>query len=142
MKTRGIDANGDWLFGKGQSDFVVNEAAIAQNIQTQLQSFLGDCFFDTSLGVDWFNLMGTKNQLQLQLSVTATILGVYGVTSLASPAIVNLDANRRNILIEYSVNTIFTGTSGSSLVGIANIFLTTEDGDFITDESGNALEGG
>jgi len=141
MRVRAIDGNNDFLFGKGESDYLVNSNAVGQNIKTELQSFLGDCFFDAQLGIDWFNLLGSKNQLALQVAVTTVILGVDGVTSLASPVVINLDPVTRNIFIQYSVNTIYTGNAGL-VSGATNIFLLTEGGDNLTDESGNALEGG
>ena len=76
---RGVDNNNDWLFGKGKNDYKSNNNAVAQNIKTRLQSFLGDCFFDLNAGIDWFNLLGSKQQLSLKLSVSATILNTAEV---------------------------------------------------------------
>jgi hypothetical protein len=68
-RVRQIDDDGDWLFGKGQNDYVRANTSVVQNINTRLGSFLGDCFFDLGAGIDWFNLLGTKDQVALNLSI-------------------------------------------------------------------------
>ena len=105
MRVRGIDALGDWNFGKGRSDYKQANNAIAQNIKTRLKSFLNDCFFDVTAGIDWFNLMGSKNIVELKLKVAACILNTSEVTSLIEVS-TNL-SNDRNITITYSVETVY-----------------------------------
>ena len=46
MIFRSLDELGDWNFGKGVQDFVSGNDAIALNIKTRIQSWVGDCFFD------------------------------------------------------------------------------------------------
>lgn len=102
---REIDINNDWTYGKGKNDYLQNNGAVAQSIKTRLQSFLGDCFFDTTAGIDWFNLVGGKNQLALNLAISATILNTTGVT-----AIVSLTTNlstTRVFTLNYSVETVY-----------------------------------
>jgi hypothetical protein len=140
MRVRAIDANNDWLFGKGQSDYRVNNDAIGQNIQTELQSFLGDCFFALSDGIDWFNLSGSKNVARLQLAINAAILNVDGVVSIVSSSF-SLDANR-HFSVSYAVNTIYTGNNPNLVLQASNIYILTEGGDNLTTEDGGAIEGG
>src|SRR5271166_3725928 len=102
MIVRALDQNGDWTYGQGQNNYLSGVAAIEQSIQTRLKSFLGNCFFNTSVGIDWFNLLGGKNILAVQLAVSATILNTQGVL-----AILSLDMNLssdRNLVITYSVS--------------------------------------
>jgi hypothetical protein len=105
MIVRGIDANNDWLYGKGRNDYRANVDAVAQNIKTRLQSFLGDCFFQTDAGIDWFNLLGSKDRLQLQLSINATILNTQDVTGIILVSS-NLTQNRV-FSIQYQVQTSY-----------------------------------
>lgn len=111
MRVRALDATGDWLFGKGQNDYVVNNAAIAQNINTRLSSFLGNCFFDLGAGIDWFNLLGAKNQTALNLAITTVILNTEGVTGLLQLS-QNLNV-ARNFSITYKVQTIYSTASNT-----------------------------
>lgn len=110
MIVRAIDTNNDWLFGKGRNDYKSNMDAIIQNIKTRLQSFLGDCFFAQGDGIDWFNLLGGKDRLALQLEVTAAILNTDGVTRLNSLSISENRTTRR-ITLQYYVETVFSRSS-------------------------------
>jgi hypothetical protein len=137
MRVRALDQAGDWLFGKGQQDYLVGLPAIEQNIQTRILFVLNDCFFAMAQGIDWFNLLGGKNQLALNLAVSTTILNTDLVTGLVQLSVV-LDATRK-LTISYVVNTALSGQANTTLAGSID-FLVTEAGDFIVDESGNVLE--
>lgn len=136
MIVRALDENGDWTFGKGRNNYKSGVLAVAQNIQTRLQSFLGDCFFDTAAGIDWFNLLGTKNQLQLKLAISSVILNTENVASIISLSL-NLDPFTRNLLLTYKVQTYF-GEIVAEDITIPD-FITTEDGDILTTEDGDPL---
>lgn len=105
MKVRAISATGDWKFGKGRNDYVKDEKAVTQCIKTRLQSFLGDCFFDVTAGIDWFNLNGSKNQQALSLAVSAVILNTPDVTALI--ALSSTLSQNRTMLLQYSVETVY-----------------------------------
>lgn len=142
MIVRALDVNGDWTFGKGQNNYVANNKAIQQNIATRLQSFLGNCFFAIDAGIDWFNLLGSKNQIALELAVRSTILNTENVTGIVDISI-NLEENTRRINMTYTVNTVYSTINGVSglLIGQTS-FLLTEGGDILTTESGEPLVAG
>ncbi len=106
MIVRSLDSNDDWTFGKGKSDYLSNNDAIAQNISTRLRSFVGDCFFDLDAGIDWWTLLGSKNITGLILSIRTLIFNTDNVTSLLELS-ANLDDNR-NQSITYSVSTVYS----------------------------------
>jgi hypothetical protein len=141
MIVRAIDGENDWQFGKGKNDYKSNNSAIAQNIKTRLQSFLGDCFFDVPAGIDWFNLLGSKNQIALELSVRTIILNTVGVVSVVSSQ-VSLDSATRLITMNYVVNTVFTVNADDEAIVGRSSFLLTESGDILTTEDGDGLEVG
>ena len=111
MIVRAIDGTGDWLFGKGRNDYRTNQEAIAQNIKTRLSSFLGDCFFDTTAGIDWFNLLGGKDQTALNLAINAVILNTEGVTG-GLQTLVGLN-EARVFTVQYKVQTVYSILSGT-----------------------------
>lgn len=117
MILRAIDANGDWTYGKGANDYKTNIPALAQNIKTRLNSFLGDCFFDRGAGVDWFNLLGAKNQVALTLAIGAIISSTQNVTGILSLTM-DLNAVTRGIVIQYRISTNLGVTSASTTVTI------------------------
>lgn len=106
MRVRAIDSQGDWTFGKGRSNYITDLAAIRQNIRTRLLSFLGDCFFATNDGIAWFDLLGSKDQLQVNLAVSSVILNTQFVTGLQQLSI-SLNDNRQ-LTIQYEVQTAFS----------------------------------
>lgn len=139
-RVRALDAAGDWTFGKGQNDYKTGLAAVRQNIQTRLSSFLGDCFFDIPAGIDWFNFLGGKEPQALELAIRTVILNTVDVTALLS---VNstLDPITRNLNIVYVVRAIAGQNvivSGTAIISTTD-FLTTEDGQRLTTEDGNEI---
>lgn len=104
MIFRALDRNHDWTFGAGKSNYLSDDPAIGLNIQTRILSWLGDCFFDRSAGVDWLNRMGLKNQQDLLTQeIRLIILQSFGVTQLLN---FNMVISDRNISIEYNITTI------------------------------------
>lgn len=136
MIVRALDANGDWIYGKGLEDYKNGNLAIAQTIVTRLKSFLGDCFFATNAGIDWFNLLGSKNELALNLAVSATILNTPNILSIEQLSIV-LNSDRQ-ITIKYKVKTTF-GLVAATILQSASFFLNTEGGNTLTTEDGVPL---
>ncbi len=117
MRVRALDANGDWTFGAGANDYLVNQAAVVQAIATRLLMFLGDCFFATNQGIDWFTFLGgSKNQLALELAINAVILntqsnGVNVIRRIVTLS-VSLDDATRAFSISYTAFSIFGNVSG------------------------------
>lgn len=133
MRVRGIDGNNDWLFGKGANDYKFNRDAVSQNIKTRLQSFLGDCFFDLGAGIDWFNLLGGKSKLAIDLAIRTVILNTEEVTSLKQLNII--EGENRNLLLSYEVTTIYGEITAQEIVQVT----PTPDGNFLLLENGGYL---
>lgn len=106
MAFRNLNSSGDWVFGSGKNSYVTENQEIGLNIQTRVLSFLGDCFFATEEGIDWWNLLDMGKQEQLENSVQETIKNTPGVTAINSVDVV-LGANRK-ITITYDVQTIYS----------------------------------
>lgn len=106
-RVRALDSLHDWTFGSGRNNYKVDLNAVIQNIDTRLNSFLGDCFFALGDGIDWFNLIGGKNQLALNLAISATILNTAQVTGILQLS-VNLDPVTRGFSVQYRVQTTYS----------------------------------
>jgi hypothetical protein len=104
---RSVDLQNDWLFGKGKNDYKSGLSSVQQSIRTRLQSFVGDCFFDSSAGVDWFTLLSSKNQKALKLSVATIILNTEFVSGILELDTI-YDASTRNLKISYRVQTVYS----------------------------------
>jgi len=117
MITRSIDSNNDWNFGKGKSDYLSGVNAVAQNLQTRLQCFLGDCFFDLTAGIDWWNLLGSKRELDLRLAIASIILNTEDVNGLIELTPVKNDL--RNVTFQYTVTTVYGNMTDTTTVEVA-----------------------
>lgn len=111
MRFRNLDLNGDWTFGKGRNNYLRGNEALMLNIKTRLLCFLGDCFFDTEAGIDWWTLLGGKNLKTILASVQRVIIRSSNVKR-----IVNLDYSLTNrklsirVAIEFANGEILTDT--------------------------------
>lgn len=108
MSIRAIDkVSGDWTFGQGRGNYLTGEAEINQDIATALKIFLGEWFADISAGVDWWNLIGSKNSEGIILQCRTVIAGRAGVTKINS-VFATLDRVSRALKISYNVSTVFS----------------------------------
>lgn len=83
MRFRTLDGNWDWNFGRGLSDYSDEAIAIAYDVKSKILSWYGDCFFDADAGIDWKNIIGTKDQKEkLDLDVKRIILEEENVTQI------------------------------------------------------------
>lgn len=108
MSVRAIDSNRDWVFGQGKQSYRNNIDEIQQMVRTRVLSFLNDCFFAMSEGIDWLNLLGKGSDLEerLKRSISSTILQTDGITRLNSIEL--LRNPKRELVLTYSVNTIYS----------------------------------
>ena len=60
MKTRALDKDWDWKFGKGLQDYADNALGVAYDVKMKILSWYKDCFFEMDAGIDWKNLLGSK----------------------------------------------------------------------------------
>lgn len=116
MRVRALDGTGDWTFGKGLNDYKFGNDAVAQLIATRLRSFLGDCFFDQGAGIDWVSFLGSKDQLGLNLAISAVLYNTENVIKVNQLSI-NLTSNRA-LFISYNVTTSFSTISTTVQVSI------------------------
>ena len=61
MKTRTLDSNWDFKYGKGLNDYALGSLNVAYAVKMKILSWYKDCFFAMEDGVDWKNILGNKN---------------------------------------------------------------------------------
>jgi len=106
MKFRSLSStDGDWMFGSGRSSYAIDNNAVMLNIATTLRTFLGECFFNKLIGVDWFNLINLKNKDVVLLSLKSTIYSCFGVIEVTEMEY-TLDINRQ-LVLKYRINTLY-----------------------------------
>lgn len=105
MLFRNLTPSNDWTFGSGLSNLTDKNQAIGLNVKTRLQSWVGDCFFDTGAGIDWVNRLGSKSQRALlEQELRRVILQSFGVSGIAA-----FDSTLigRNFSATFTINTIY-----------------------------------
>lgn len=105
MIFRALDSKGDWQFGAGLQSYFVDGDAINADIATALRVFLGECWFALNAGVDWWNLIGSKDEQGIILQCRTVIAGRYGVVRINS---VTASLINRKLHLTYNVDTIFS----------------------------------
>lgn len=61
MKTRTVDGNWDWIWGKSLQDYADGSLGVAYTVKMKILSWYKDCFFAMDDGIDWKNILGAKN---------------------------------------------------------------------------------
>lgn len=106
MKFRNLDADLDWTFGKGVYNYARQQEATKLNIRTRLLSWVNDCFFDMSAGIDWLNRLGDKQQRELlEQDIKRVITQSEDVIELVTFSTTLLG---RQFSAEYTVRTIYS----------------------------------
>lgn len=109
MIVRNTEA-GDWTFGQGRQNYLTADRAIAENIRTRLQCFLADCFWAMDFGVDWWNLLGSRNptaEVGIVLQCRQMIAASYGVVRIESIT-ARTDVRTRLLTLSLVIDTIYT----------------------------------
>lgn len=107
MKFRRLTKDHDWQFGRGVANYADSDEAILLNCKTRLMSFKNDWFLDQNQNIDWFTILGQKNNEQTIINeVERVCLNSDGIVSVVSIDIVKSDNRSANI--EIVVNTVFS----------------------------------
>lgn len=107
MRTRRLDANWDWSFGRGRDDYAEDTESIEQRIKQILQCFTMDWVHDMDYGTNWFGLMDKPVQwAELETAIKTAILAEYGVQSIDSFDL-NYDPDSRKAVYTVVVNDIY-----------------------------------
>jgi len=103
---RKLTDKNDWTFGAGRASYSTQQNAIRQNVKTRLQSFKFDWFLDEDANIDWFNILGQKNNKNTIIeNVKVVTLNTDGVTSVDNIEIT--DEKNRNLQITVTFTTIY-----------------------------------
>lgn len=108
MRYRKITAAGDYTFGQGNAEFLVdNPACVAQAVLTALLLHRGEWFLDTSAGMPWeTQVLGYGTQSLYDAAIKSAILGVQGVQAILSYSS-SLDVAKRVLTVNAVISTIF-----------------------------------
>lgn len=107
MKVAGLNADGDWRFGRGLASYRIKAEAVRQNVATRVRSFTNDWFLDVTANIDWITLLGSRNtQTTIEREVERVILSTVGVARIDNLQTV-VDRKSRALTIITKITTIY-----------------------------------
>lgn len=110
MRYRALDENGDYTFGRGAGNFLVNSPdAVRQSIQTRLGLLQGEWYLNQQDGTPWLQQILVKGAVSkvYDLAIQTRILQTQGVKSLITySSTVNPDL--RSLDVSSLVQTIYS----------------------------------
>lgn len=111
MRYRKLDANGDYVFGGGQSAFYANvPEAPAQAVKTRLGLFTGQWFLDITEGTPWpTGVLGKYTQNVRDVVIKERIIDTPGVLSLDSFSS-TIDSVTRRLSVSATITTAYGTT--------------------------------
>lgn len=113
---RSLSQSGDWTYGNNLSGYLVENAAIGQDITTSIALQLGEVFWAINQGINWFSWLGSKNPNGLNLAIASVILNRPNVLGLNAPPYV-LNPVTRKFSVSWDVVTVFsTSFPGTSTI--------------------------
>ena len=115
MITRALTATNDWTFGNGLSGFLTGQAAVEQNIKGRILSWVGDCYWNLTYGIDWKSRLDAGQLENLLVEIQTVVVSCYGVTAFNNASYV-FDPIKRNLTITISLSTIFQNTAQITVI--------------------------
>lgn len=111
MRNRILSPTGDYTFGQGASEFLINTpAAVAQAVQTRLQLAQGEWYLDRDEGTPYSTeILGENTQDLYDQAIRERILGTPGVMAIVNYASY-LDSERQ-LTVSCTINTIYGTTT-------------------------------
>ena len=107
MKVRRLNKDNDWSFGNGKANYLKDNDAILQNVATRIKSFKNDWFLDGESHIDWFTILGSKENKQTIINeVERVTLSTEGVTKIN---LIELsESDQRSAKISIVLDTIYS----------------------------------
>lgn len=112
MRYRALSVDGDFTFGRGVRNFLVNTPdAVAQAVVTRLRLLTGEWFLDSTEGTPYSTkILGTQTRPLYDEAIRDRILGTEGVTELVD-YFSTFDGETRKLTVQATINTLYGQTS-------------------------------
>lgn len=108
MRYRALDVNGDYTFGQGSDNFLVDSpACVAQAVRTALLLWKGEWYLDTTAGMPWAtDVLGTGTDSLYDEAIKAKIQSVQGVTDIVNYSS-SLNTATRALIVDCTIDTLY-----------------------------------
>ncbi len=117
MRYRQLSPTGDYVFGRGPGEFLVNSsAAVAQLVLTRLRLWTGEWFLDATEGTPYLGqILGHGTGGTYDQAIQARILGTQGVTEIVTYSS-SVDPVTRALSVAATINTVYGQTTASGVI--------------------------
>lgn len=108
MKYRALDQNGDYIFGRGAAQFLVNTPeTVAQAVKTRLLLIQGEWFLDLVDGTPYgTKILGEGTMPFYDAAIQRRILDTQGVTEITAYSS-HRDPDTRHLTVQCTISTIY-----------------------------------
>lgn len=107
MRYRKLDNNGDYVFGHGMADFLIDcPEAVAQAVRTRLELNLGQWFLDVESGTPYAHTLGKSRPEDYDPLIRRRILRTEGVTGIESYES-GYDSETRRLAVAVTIDTAY-----------------------------------
>lgn len=112
MRYRKLDKNGDYSWGAGQLDFLINSPeAVAQAVQTTLLLWVGEWYLNINDGTPYpESVLGKHSQDEADATLIGVISNVQGVVNIVNFSSTLDPQTRKYTVIQGTLNTIYGQT--------------------------------
>lgn len=111
--------DGEWYVENGDFVGVEDEEAVPQGIRIRVSMFLGECYLNEGIGIDYIDKILVKNPdpLLVRALISRAIANTPDVTNVIGAQLTE-DAETRQASIEYLADTIYGTNSVSGQIGV------------------------
>lgn len=115
MRYRREDADGDYMFGRGDNTWLVNSPeAVAQAVKTRFLLWYGQWFLDTTAGTPWIqSVLGKQKPETYNLAIRQRLLETPGVKAIQAFD-TTMDSATRRVVFTATIDTIYGTTTVTS----------------------------
>jgi hypothetical protein len=108
MRYRALSSDGDFSFGRGGNNFLVNTPeTVAQAVKTRLGLITGEWFLDVTEGVPYTtDVLGTGTSESYDLAIQDRVLGTEGVTEILG-YVSDVNKETRALSVEIVIDTVY-----------------------------------
>lgn len=112
MRYRKLSSSGDYVFGNGGLDYLVNSPeTVGQAVLTRLRLRLGEWFMNTSDGTAWqTQILGHHTEGSRDLTIQDRVLGTVNLTRIVEYAS-QFDPLTRTYKVQMTVDTAYGETT-------------------------------
>mgnify|MGYP001604964518 CR=1 FL=1 len=117
-----LDDDGDLDVTGGALSTVAGQDAVRQGCGVRPRMFLGECYLDESIGIDYLGVVLVKNpdELAVRAILSERLASVPDVTDVFG-AQLTVDAQTREAAITYQIDSVYSENPFSASIGLEGV---------------------